>query len=92
MEFVRRVVHELTEKHEGTREQPWAVTDAPARYIEGQLRAIVGVEMLISRIDAKAKVSQNRPDADIDGVVEGLQQAGEQGMAHEVEARRPRRR
>jgi transcriptional regulator len=89
--FVRQVVQELTAKHEATREQSWAVTDAPDGYIEGQLRAIVGVEMLISRIDAKAKVSQNRPDEDIDGVVEGLRQAGEQRMAEQVEARRPRR-
>ena len=91
LEFVRRSVHELTAKHEATREQPWAVTDAPARYVEGQLRAIVGVELLITRVDAKAKLSQNRPAADITGVVRGLRESGDESMAEQVEAHRPER-
>ena len=89
--FVRQVVNELTEKHEAGRDEPWAVSDAPAHFIEGQLRAIVGVELLVSRIEAKAKVSQNRSDADIDGVQAGLRQAGEDRMAGEVESCRPNR-
>jgi transcriptional regulator len=89
--FVGRVVQDLTEKHEAGREQPWAVSDAPASFIAGQLRAVVGVQLLISRVHAKAKVSQNRPDADIDGVLHGLRRSGEQGMADQVEARRPER-
>lgn len=89
--FVRQVVHDLTDKHETARDEPWAVTDAPARYIEGQLRAIVGVELLISRIEAKARASQNRSDDDIDGVRDGLRQDGHVSMAEEVEARRPQR-
>jgi transcriptional regulator len=89
--FVRRVVHELTEKHEAGRDEPWAVSDAPPPFIEGQLRAIVGVELLVSRIEAKAKVSQNRSDADIDGVQAGLRRSGEGRMAGEVAMRRPHR-
>ena len=89
--FVRQVVQDLTEKHEAARDEPWAVTDAPARYIDGQLRAIVGVELLVSRIEAKAKASQNRSDADIDGVRDGLRREGQISMAKEVEARRPPR-
>ena len=89
--FVRQVVQDLTEKHETARDAPWSVSDAPARYVEGQLRAIVGVEVRVSRIEAKAKVSQNRSDADIDGVRDGLRQDGRQDMAEEVQARRPRR-
>lgn len=89
--FVRQVVHDLTEKHESARDVPWAVTDAPTRYVEGQLRAIVGVELLITRIEAKAKVSQNRSDGDIDGVRDGLRRAGQVRMAVEVQARRPQR-
>lgn len=91
LDFVRQSVHELTAKHEATRERPWAITDAPARYVEGQLRAIVGVELVITRIDAKAKLSQNRPGADITGVIQGLRQAGDQAMAEQVEAHRPDR-
>jgi predicted FMN-binding regulatory protein PaiB len=41
---------------------PWSVDDAPERYVSGQLRAIVGLELVITRIEAKAKLSQNRPD------------------------------
>ena len=89
--FVRQVVEDLTAKHEAGREEPWAVTDAPARYVEGQLRAVVGVELLITRTEAKAKASQNRSDADIDGVRDGLRRNGETAMADQVEARRPDR-
>ena len=58
---VRRLSRTL---HEGRRDEPWSVDDAPRAYIEGQLRAIVGVELLIDRLEAKAKLSQNRSDAD----------------------------
>ena len=65
-------VRRLVEAHEAARAEPWAVDDAPRTYIEGQLRAIVGVELLIDRIEAKAKLSQNRSDADVEGTIEGL--------------------
>src|SRR6266487_70381 len=55
------LVRRLTAKHEGGREHPWSVDDAPRAFVEGQLRAIVGIELLISRVEAKAKLSQNRP-------------------------------
>jgi transcriptional regulator len=64
------------------------VDDAPERYIAGQLRAIVGVELLITRIEAKAKLSQNRPEADIDGVVAGLTATGHLEVAADVERAR----
>lgn len=72
VEWVRGVVTSLTDHHEGRREQPWAVTDAPARFVDGQLRAIVGVEFTVERVEAKAKLSQNRSDADQAGVIAGL--------------------
>src|SRR6202043_3392393 len=73
--WVEDVVRRLTAKHEATRltspRQPpaWSVDDAPRAFIECQLRAIVGLELRITRIEAKAKLSQNRPGADIAGVV-----------------------
>lgn len=91
LDFVRQSVHELTAKHEARRQRPWAVADAPTGYVEGQLRAIVGVELLITRVAAKAKLSQNRSDADISGVVQGLRESGDEPMAEQVEAHRPRR-
>ncbi len=89
-DYVRWVVTELTEKHEARQASPWSVNDAPEDFITGQLRAIVGIEIQITRIFAKAKASQNRPPADIAGVVSGLRTSGEQLMADEVERRTPR--
>jgi transcriptional regulator len=85
------VVHRLTEKHEAGREGRWAVADAPPAFVAGQLRAIVGLELRISRIEAKAKLSQNRPAADIDGVIEGTRARGDVEMARAVQEARPGR-
>jgi transcriptional regulator len=76
-EWLRGFVTRLTELHEGGRAHPWAVTDAPPEYIDGQLRAIVGVELTITAIEAKQKLSQNRSALDRAGVVAGLK--GEPG-------------
>jgi transcriptional regulator len=81
-------VRRLSDHNEAAAERPWTVDDAPERYIAGQLRAIVGVELLITRIEAKHKLSQNRPDADIDGVVAGLRARGDLESAADVEAAR----
>ncbi len=79
-EWLRDVVTRLTTRHEAGRAQPWAVTDAPARYVDGQLRAIVGVELVVERIEAKRKLSQNRSEADRRGVLAGLQEDGVHGV------------
>jgi transcriptional regulator len=71
--WLETAVTMLTERHEGTRDEPWAVTDAPDAYVAGQLRAIVGLEMRVEDVDAKAKWSQNRSDADRAGVVAGYE-------------------
>lgn len=65
-------IEALTNRHEGSRAAPWAVSDAPRSYIESQLRGIVGIEIEIGAIEGKWKVSQNRPEADRRGVAEGL--------------------
>jgi transcriptional regulator len=89
VEWLDDLVRRLTAKHEAGREQPWAVADAPPRFVAGQLRAIVGVELVISRVEAKAKLSQNRPAADIDGVVEGTRTIGDDVMSRAVDEARP---
>ena len=71
----------LTAEHETGRREPWAVTDAPAPFIEAQLKAIVGIEIPVARIEGKWKVSQNRPEADRRGVVAGLRAEGNEAMA-----------
>jgi transcriptional regulator len=80
-EWLRAFVTRLTGLHEGGREHPWAVTDAPPEYIDGQLRAIVGVELTISAIEAKQKLGQNRSELDREGVVEGLRAEPRPGTA-----------
>ena len=70
--FLRGHLEALTAKHERARPRPWHVTDAPEDYIAQQLKAIVGIEFRIDRLDGKWKMSQNRPDVDIDGVIKGL--------------------
>jgi transcriptional regulator len=88
--WVEDVVRRLTAKHEAARlaspRQPpaWSVDDAPRAFIEGQLRAIVGLELQITRIEAKAKLSQNRPVGDIAGIVDGLAARGDDPMATAV--------
>jgi transcriptional regulator len=79
--WTESVVRRLTAKHEAGSSHPWSVDDAPRAFIEGQLRAIVGVELVISRIEAKAKLSQNRPPADISGVIAGLRDRGDEASA-----------
>jgi transcriptional regulator len=87
--WVEALVRRLTDHHERGREQPWSVDDAPAKFYAGQLRAIVGVELVIERVEAKFKLSQNRPAADIDGVVATLAADGDAGSAALVERFRP---
>ena len=69
---LRDVVTRLTNLHEGSRPQPWSVTDAPDPFIRSQLKGIVGLRMPVSRIEGKRKMSQNRPEADRMGVADGL--------------------
>jgi transcriptional regulator len=77
--WVEDVVRRLTAKHEGMKGEPvWSVDDAPRPFIEGQLRAIVGLELQITRIEAKSKLSQNRPLADVEGVITGLAARGDE--------------
>jgi transcriptional regulator len=74
--WVRAFVERLTDRHEGARRDPWKVTDAPEDYIDSMVKAIVGIEIPITRLVGKWKVSQNRPQQDRAGVVEGLLEDG----------------
>lgn len=62
----------LVDRHEAGRPDPWSVDDAPAGYIAGQARGIVGLELTIDRLEAKRKLSQNRAAGDVERVIEGL--------------------
>lgn len=71
-DWLRAQVSQLTDHHEASRPQPWAVSDAPESYIAGQLRGIVGVELHISRWEGKAKMSQNQPERNRDNIIKVL--------------------
>ncbi|MDT5209931.1 MAG: transcriptional regulator [Mycobacterium sp.] len=88
-DWVLNLVTMLTNRHEQSRSKPWQVTDAPESYTRSQLRAIVGVELVISKVEGKAKMSQNQPEHNRIGVVEGLQTSdapGDQLVADRVDA------
>lgn len=80
----RRIVGDLTASMEKMRESTWQVSDAPAEYIEKMLNAIVGIELTITRIQAKWKVSQNRDAADREGVAHGLSGPGSTERDHRM--------
>ena len=65
-------VRSLVDRHEAGRAHPWSIDDAPDGYVETQVRAIVGVELRISTLEAKRKLSQNRSATDVEGVIAGL--------------------
>jgi transcriptional regulator len=74
--WLRRQIDDLTSAREGHRTDPWKVADAPADFIAAQLKAIVGIEIAITRLEAKWKMSQNRNEADRQGVAAGLRAEG----------------
>jgi transcriptional regulator len=71
------LVTRLTASHESQRDKPWHVTDAPADYIDTMLKAIVGIEIPVRRMQGKWKMSQNRLPRDREGVIEGLEANGD---------------
>jgi transcriptional regulator len=76
VDWLRSHVGALTENHERGLPVPWQVADAPETFIEGQLKAIVGLELRIDRVEGKAKMSQNQPERNREGVIDGLKSSG----------------
>ena len=85
-DWLRAFVGRLTARFEAARAQPWAVGDAPDEFISMQLRAIVGIEITLSRLIGKWKASQNRPAADRKGVVAGLLRESDDALAQAMAA------
>ncbi len=79
--FVRGIVARLTRRHEATEPQPWKMGEAPADYLDQMLRAIVGVEIEVVRLEGKRKLSQNREARDVDGAVRALQERGQEALS-----------
>lgn len=88
--WLRGLVARLTRRFEANEPAPWRMGDAPAEYIDAQLRNIVGIEIAIDKLEGKWKMSQNRDGADRRGVVDGLRaraQDDDVAVAREVERR-----
>ena len=86
-DWLHAFVSRLTDRHEKELSAPWAVTDAPADYIDQMLGAIVGIEIVLRTLVGKWKVSQNRPAADVEGVAAGLvRERGDPALAAAVRA------
>ena len=85
--WLRAHVTALSNTHEAGRENPWAIGDAPASYVDGLLRAIVGFELTVTSFEGKWKLSQNRDAADQAGVREGLRRDGREDVAHLMDRR-----
>jgi transcriptional regulator len=79
--WLRGAVGKLTKRMEASQPVPWKMGDAPADYLDAQLANIVGIEIPISRLIGKWKVSQNRPEADRIGAAAGLRSTGDPGDA-----------
>lgn len=88
-EWILNQVTRLTNHFEANQPKPWNVDQAPTDYVDGQIRAIVGIELKINRIEASFKMSQNKSKADLDGVIAGLQKAGKVSNSEAINALRP---
>ncbi len=82
-DWLHAQVTALTDTHESPRAEPWRVTDAPPAYLDAMLKAVVGLELEITSLDGKWKVSQNRSREDMTGVIGGLE-AQDHPHAHEL--------
>lgn len=71
-QWLNQLLHDLTQVHEATSERPWSVNDAPADYLEKLTKAIVGIEIQITQLEGKWKLSQNQPEVNRLGVIDGL--------------------
>jgi transcriptional regulator len=89
VDWLRQAVSDLTDSFEVGRAKPWKLEEAPDDYVAGQLRAIVGVELKVSRLEVSFKMSQNKTKEDLDGVIAGLRADNRMDAASEVEDLRP---
>ena len=89
VEWLRTAVSNLTNAFEAGRDIPWKLDDAPQDYVAGQLRAIVGVELKVTRLEVSFKMSQNKTKADLDGVIAGLRSDNRPDVSDKVSELRP---
>ena len=74
--WVRQLVGSLTDFHEANFAEPWGLGDAPPSYVDTMVQEIVGIEVQVTSLEGKWKLSQNRPPSDVAGVIAGLASHG----------------
>jgi transcriptional regulator len=72
-DWLRRLLRRLSERHEARNPDPWQMQDLPETYLEGMMKGIVGLDIAVTRLEGKYKLSQNRPAADRPRVVAALE-------------------
>lgn len=87
--FVRGIVGRLTKTHEASQAVPWKMADSPREFIDGLLQAIVGIEIEITRLEGKSKLSQNKEARDLRGAIEGLAAVGRNDVAEAMQTATP---
>ncbi len=85
-DWILNQVTRLTNHFEANQPKPWNVDQAPTDYVDGQIRAIVGIQLKINRIEASFKMSQNKSKVDLDGVIAGLQKADKVSISDAIDA------
>ena len=76
-EWLRMVLRRLSDRHEARSAEPWRMEDLPEAYITGMIRGIIGLDIAVSRLEGKFKLSQNRPAADRPGILAALEARGD---------------
>ncbi len=82
--YLRGVVARLTRHHEVTEPKPWKMSDAPADYLAQMMGQIVGIEIAVTSLVGKSKMSQNKEARDRQGVAEAYEARGRAGLAGQV--------
>ena len=78
--YVRTLVARLTKIHESRQPNPWKMSDSPRDFIDMMVKAIVGIEIEITRLTGKMKLSQNKEERDIRNAAEKLKEGGEEAL------------
>jgi transcriptional regulator len=76
-DWLRRLLHRLSDRHEAGSPARWRMQDLPERYLQGMLKGIIGLEIAVARLEGKYKLSQNRPPVDRPRVIAGLERRGD---------------
>jgi transcriptional regulator len=84
--FVRSVVARLTRRHEADEPRPWKMGDSAPEFIDSMLQSIVGIEIAVTRLEGKAKLSQNREPRDKQGAIDALSSRGRDALADAMKA------